>query len=114
MFQDIVHVPLPYAFSPLLFFKSFVCYNYRMKETKKSFFNKITQILLPLLTIAGFALTSLKYPAYGLTLNLLAQIFWLYAGWKAWKNAGQIGIFITSIAIGIILIYGVINYFFFS
>ncbi len=83
-----------------------------MKNTKK--FDQLTQVLLPAFTLGGFALTALKYPGYGLALNLAAQIFWLYSGWKAWKKAGQIGLFVTAIGLTIILIFGVLNYFVFK
>lgn len=81
-------------------------------EIKKpgSLFNLATQILLPALTIIGFTLTSLKIPEWGLVFNLVAQIFWMYASWKAWKEAGQIGILITTFFITIVVIFGVVNY----
>ena len=77
---------------------------------EKTLFDKATQILLPALTIIGFTLTSFKYPQYGLVFNLIAQIFWLYSGIKAWKQAGQIGIFITTLFITVVVSFGVINY----
>ncbi|MEK7571723.1 MAG: hypothetical protein AAB553_05615 [Patescibacteria group bacterium] len=80
------------------------------KKQAAIIFNKSTQIFLPALTILGFYFTSIKQPEYGLVLNLSAQIFWLYSGWQAWKKAGQVGIFITSLIITAILMYGVINY----
>lgn len=83
----------------------------KTKQPKRTPFDQLTQIALPLLTMAGFLLTSLKYPAYGLVLNLLSQIFWLYAGWVAWKKADQIGLFITALGITAILMFGVVNYF---
>jgi hypothetical protein len=52
----------------------------------------------------------MKLPAYGLLFQLVAQIFWLYSSWKAGKEAGQWGIFITTLIIATIVIYGVINY----
>jgi hypothetical protein len=76
-------------------------------------FDRLTQIFLPLLTILGFAFTAFKRPEIGLVFNLLAQIFWLYSAWQAWKKAKQIGIFLTTLAIGAITLYGVINYWFF-
>lgn len=82
-----------------------------MSKTSLRLFDRTTQILLPVLTLTGFSLTALKFPGYGLAFNLLAQIFWLYAGWQAWKRAGQIGLFITSIALTFILTYGILNYF---
>lgn len=82
--------------------------------TKKNLrlFDRLTQTLLPALTILGFLLTSLKKPEFGLIFNLLAQIFWFYSAWQAWKKANQIGIFLTTLAIGCITLYGVINYWF--
>ncbi len=68
------------------------------------------QIGLIVFTMAGALLTSLKAPEYGVAASLIAQIFWLYSSYKAWKEADQMGIFITTIMMTIILIYGVINY----
>ena len=79
----------------------------------QSSFDKATQILLPALTLTGFGLTGLKKPGLGLIFNLFAQIFWLYAGWKAWKKAGQIGLFVTAIFLTLILFFGVANYWLF-
>lgn len=74
--------------------------------------NTFAQICLTIFTVGGFLLTGLKYPEYGLISNLIAQIFWLYASYKSWKEANQIGIFITTIFITITLIGGIINYWF--
>lgn len=63
-------------------------------------------------TALGFLLSALKLPQYGLTANLISEIFWIYSSYKAWKEANQIGIFITTIIITCILIGGVINYWF--
>ena len=76
----------------------------------KQFMNKITQVALPVFTTLGFLLTALKMPSVGLVFNLIAEIFWLYSSYIAWKKANQIGIFITTIIITIILLYGVANY----
>lgn len=72
--------------------------------------NNLFQVGLIVFTILGFLLTSLKYPEYGLIANLISQIFWLYSSYKAWKKAKQVGIFITTVFITIILLYGVLNY----
>ncbi|MGB4966472.1 MAG: hypothetical protein WBO77_05195 [Microgenomates group bacterium] len=77
---------------------------------KTNWFDKLTQVMLPITTILGFTLTSMKKPELGLIFNLASEIFWLYSGYKAWKTAGQIGIFITTIIISIIVLYGVLNY----
>ena len=61
-------------------------------------------------TMLGFLLTSFKLPRYGLIANLISEIFWLYSSYKAWKQADQVGIFITAIFITLIIIWGVINY----
>ncbi|MFA6091191.1 MAG: hypothetical protein WC774_05465 [Candidatus Gracilibacteria bacterium] len=72
--------------------------------------NNLMQIGLLIFTTAGFLLMSLKLPEYGLILSLIAQVFWLYASYKAWKDAGQIAIFINTIFLTIIFGYGVLNY----
>jgi hypothetical protein len=74
--------------------------------------NGVMQIGLVGLTGLGFLLTSLKLPQYGVVANLAAQIFWLYSSYRAWREADQIGIFITTICITLILVGGVVNYWF--
>jgi len=64
-------------------------------------------------TMLGFLLTSLKLPQWGLVSNLISEIFWLYSSWRAWKEAKQFGIFITTIFVTMVLIFGVANYWFF-
>ncbi|MDD3303191.1 MAG: hypothetical protein PHN31_06565 [Candidatus Gracilibacteria bacterium] len=78
---------------------------------KKNIIDLLTQILLPSLTILSQIFVALKYPQYGVLVNLLAQPFWLYSSWKAYKEAGQIGILITTIIIIIVLSIGMVNYF---
>ena len=70
----------------------------------------LTQFALPGFTILAYLLIALKRPEFGMIMSLLAQPFWLYSTWKAYKKLGQIGMFITSIVITIILIVGVVNY----
>ena len=72
--------------------------------------NNFAQVGLVLFTMLGFLLTSLKLPAYGLIFNLIAQIFWVYSSYKAWKNANQIGMFINTVLITLIVLWGIINY----
>ncbi|MDE2079201.1 MAG: hypothetical protein KGI73_02335 [Patescibacteria group bacterium] len=74
--------------------------------------NTLMQVGLVFFTMLGFLLTSLKLPQYGLIANLVSEIFWLYSSYKAWKEADQIGILITTIVITLILVAGVINYWF--
>jgi hypothetical protein len=74
--------------------------------------DEASQVLLPTFTILGFFLVSIKKPELGLPLQLIGQIFWLYTGYVAWKKAGQIGIFISSLALTVIVLFGVINYWF--
>lgn len=81
-----------------------------MNKKNEAVFDKLTQFLLPTFTILGFLLTSLKRPDLGLVSNLIAQVFWLYSSWIAWKKAKQFGIFITTLVITVILIFGVANY----
>lgn len=81
--------------------------------TKQQIFDKATQILLPVLTILGFFLTSAKKPELGIPIQLASQVFWLYSAWQAYKKAGQIGILITALLLTAILIYGTFNYWLF-
>ncbi|MFO0703305.1 MAG: hypothetical protein U0525_01105 [Patescibacteria group bacterium] len=41
---------------------------------------------------------------------MLAQPFWVYSSWKAYKEANQIGILVTTILFIIITAGGLINY----
>jgi len=76
----------------------------------KKLFNLITQIAIPVLTVSTQIAIALKYPQWGLIINMIAQPFWLYSSWKAYKKAGQIGIFITTILITFIIGFGIVNY----
>ncbi|MGE5367302.1 MAG: hypothetical protein ACM3PO_08565 [Betaproteobacteria bacterium] len=72
--------------------------------------NTVMQIGLVAFTALGFLFTSMKLPHYGVAANLVGQIFWLYSSYRAWREADQIGIFILTIGITLILLYGVANY----
>jgi hypothetical protein len=74
--------------------------------------NALFQTGLVLFSVLGFMFTALKLPQYGLIFALISEIFWLYSSYKAWKEADQIGIFINTIIITLIVIFGVINYWF--
>jgi succinate dehydrogenase/fumarate reductase cytochrome b subunit len=80
-------------------------------EIKKDF-DLLTQFALPGFTIISYLLTAMKHPEFGLVMSLMAQPFWLYSTWKAYKKLGQIGMFVTSVVITIIVGVGVINYWF--
>jgi len=73
-------------------------------------FNNLAQVCLVLFTMLGFLLTALKLPEYGLIANMTSQVFWLYSSYKSWKNADQIGAFVTTLMITVILFFGIINY----
>ncbi len=75
-------------------------------------FNAVAQVCLVLFTCLGFLLTALKFPEYGLVSNLIAEIFWIYSTYRAWKEAGQIGSFVNTIITTVIIIAGVVNYWF--
>ena len=81
-----------------------------MEKGTNSAFNTLMQVGLVGFTMLGFLLVSLKLPQYGVIANLIAQIFWFYSAYKAWKEANQLGIFINTIIIFLILVAGVINY----
>lgn len=75
-------------------------------------FNNLMQAGLTAFTLLGILFTSLKMPQYGLILILISEFFWLYSSYRAWKDAGQIGIMITTVVYTIIVIVGVVNYWF--
>lgn len=75
-------------------------------------FNAFMQVGLTGFTLLGILFTSLKMPEYGLILILISEVFWLYSSYKAWKEAGQIGIMITTVVYTVVVIGGVINYWF--
>lgn len=74
--------------------------------------NTLSQFLLPLFTLGGALLIALKMPGYGLVSNLLAQPFWLYSSYKAWKSVGQWGMFLNTVVFTGITAFGVVNYFY--
>jgi hypothetical protein len=76
----------------------------------KKTFNTISQFALPILTIGAQIITAMKFPQWGLIVALLAQPFWLYASWRAYKQAGQIGILINTVVFTIVTAMGIINY----
>ena len=84
-----------------------------MNKTKSSLFNNITQWALPILTIGAQILTSLKYPEFGLIVNMISQPFWIYAAWKAYREANQIGLLVNSIVFSIVTLFGILNYWLF-
>ena len=83
-----------------------------MKNKNVFNFNNLTQVALPLLTIGAQAATALKFPQWGLIIGLMVQPFWFYAAWKSFKQAGQIGILITTVIFTIVTALGIINYWF--
>jgi hypothetical protein len=74
--------------------------------------NYLIQSCLVFFTIGGYFLTSLKLPAYGLIFGMISQIFWVYSSWKTYKESDQIGPFITTLFMIIVLSFGIINYWF--
>jgi hypothetical protein len=74
--------------------------------------NLAVQIGLPISTVAGFLLTALKLPQYGVVVSLFSQIFWMYSAYKAWRKADQIGLFVNTIIVTAVFAFGVINYWF--
>lgn len=94
----------------MLFCARFLRYIENMKKRKIG--NTLVQILIPVLTIGAQLATAMKYPQYGLIINLCAQPFWIYSGWRAWHEAEQIAVFINSVIFTIITLFGIINYWF--
>lgn len=79
-------------------------------KNDSSLFNKTTQIALPVMTIAVQTAIALKLPQWGLIINMLAQPFWIYSAWKSYKQAGQIGLLVTTLIVTVIIGFGIINY----
>ena len=73
-------------------------------------FDILTKFALPAFTILAYSLIAIEKPEYGVIASLIAQPFWLYSSWKAYRKVGQSGMFWTSVIITIILIVGVFNY----
>lgn len=74
--------------------------------------NTVVQVCLPTFTAASFLLTSMKLPQYGVIVALVSQVFWIYSGYRAWKEADQIGVLVNALIATAIFAYGVINYWF--
>lgn len=81
-----------------------------MNKNLRIAFDKLTQIFLPICTVSGFLLVSLKKPEFGLIIILISQVFWFHTSYRAWKDAGQIGLMITTVIMACIAVYGVMNY----
>ena len=73
-------------------------------------FNGFVQVAVISFTLLGFLLTAIKLPEWGLISNLISQPFWLYSSYKSWKNADQIGAFISTLILTVVILFGVINY----
>lgn len=81
-----------------------------MKKNKA--INQTVQFALPVLTFCAQMAVSLKLPQWGLLINIIAQPFWLYSSWKSYKQAGQIGLFISASIYTIVIMFGIVNYWF--
>lgn len=75
-----------------------------------NYLNLLAQIAIPTLTVATQVAIAFKYPQWGLVINMAAQPFWIYSAWKAYKQAGQIGLFVTAIMITVVIGFGILNY----
>jgi len=73
-------------------------------------FDLISQFAIPALTIGAQVAIAAKYPQWGLIINMSAQPFWFYSGWKAYKQAGQVGIVVTTVIFAVVTGIGIMNY----
>ncbi|NTU73572.1 hypothetical protein HGB07_05400 [Candidatus Roizmanbacteria bacterium] len=80
------------------------------KNKHIKWFNLATQFLLPFFTLGGQVAYALKHPEIGIVMNLLAQPFWLYSSWIAFRSAKQMGMLITTVVFTLITLWGVANY----
>jgi hypothetical protein len=76
----------------------------------KKFFNILAQFAIPSLTIGAQIALAFKFPQWALLISLASQPFWLYSSWKSYKQAGQIGILLTTIIFIIVTLAGLANY----
>lgn len=81
-----------------------------MKKKTHSPLDTISQFAIPTFTLGAQLALSMKYPEWALILNMVAQPFWLYSSWQSYKNAGQVGILITTLAFSLITAIGIVNY----
>lgn len=65
---------------------------------------------MPALTISAQVAIAMKYPQWGLVINMISQPFWLYSAWKSYKQAGQIGFLISAVLLTLIMGFGIFNY----
>ena len=72
--------------------------------------DRVSQIAIPSFTIFGFVLISIQRPDLGLIFSMIAQPFWLFSTWKSYKEAGQIGLFVTAVIMTAVIGFGIINY----
>jgi Flp pilus assembly pilin Flp len=79
-----------------------------------NFFDKTVQVLLPVVAVLSWLLTSIKHPEYGLIVAFIAQSLWLYVTYYGWKKANQVGGFITTVFEIAIITFGIFNYWFFT
>lgn len=86
--------------------------NHPMKKKTHSPLDTISQFAIPTFTLGAQLALSMKYPEWALMLNILAQPFWLYSSWQSYKNAGQVGILITTLVFILITAAGIVNYWF--
>ncbi len=75
-------------------------------------FDKLTQIMLPVLTISGQFMLASKMPREGFIVINMSTFFWMYTAYQSFKKAGQVGILITTIIMAIINLYGFISWWF--
>lgn len=83
------------------------------KSKDQNLFNTLTQFLIPILTIGVQVAIAFKHPEWGLVINMIAQPFWIYSAWRAYREAGQIGLLITTIIVTIVIGFGLANYWLF-
>jgi len=81
-----------------------------MIKKKNGLMDKSTQVMIPILTIVAQLLIAFKYPGWGMIISMAAQPFWFYSSWKAYKEAGQSGLLITTSIMTFVFGYGILNY----
>lgn len=83
-----------------------------MNKKSHSSLDTMSQFAIPTFTLGAQLALSMKYPEWALILNMIAQPFWIYSSWTSYRKAGQVGMFINSVAFALITAAGIVNYWF--
>ena len=87
-------------------------FHYTLHHDKRpTLFSTTIQVGLIALTLIGTMLIALELPEYGIVIQWVAQIFWLYNTYIIYRDDNtQWGMFVLSIIMALVIWYGILNY----